>query len=89
MSCKTPICIDTETLSLEPMKALAVGIGFGIKPHEAYYIPFNGSIEKGKALQMLKPLLENPKLSFIGHNIKYDMHVLANEGQTTMSMHNN
>ena len=32
------------------------------------------------AIRILKPLLENPGVLKIGHNIKYDMHILAREG---------
>lgn len=32
-----------------------------------------------KALALLKPVLENPSITKIGHNIKYDLHILAKE----------
>ena len=31
-------------------------------------------------IDTLKPLLENPEIAYIGHHIKYDLHVLANAG---------
>jgi len=74
------ICVDTETTDIRPMYAEIVGIGFGVAPKEAWYVPCNGQLGKQKVLSLLKPLLEDPKIGFIGHNIKYDMHVLANEG---------
>ncbi|MCA1940796.1 MAG: DNA polymerase I [Caenispirillum bisanense] len=37
-------------------------------------------IDVGEALKRLKPLLESPAVLKIGHNIKYDIHVLAREG---------
>lgn len=74
------ICVDTETTDVRPMMAEVVGIGFGIAPGEAWYIPCNGKLGKKKVLSLLKPLLENPHIGFIGHNIKYDLHVLCNEG---------
>lgn len=74
------ICIDTETTSVEPMLASLVGIGLGVNKGEAWYIPCNGKLGKKAVLSTLKPLLENPKIGFIGHNIKYDLHVLLNEG---------
>ena len=67
------ICIDTETTHVRPMLAKIVGIGLGIRPGEAWYVP-------AQFLSILKPLLENPRIGFIGHNIKYDIHVLLNEG---------
>ena len=39
-----------------------------------------GPSREQKVLSLLRPLLENPRIGFIGHNIKYDLHVLLNEG---------
>ena len=74
------ICIDVESTDVRPMRAELVGLGIGICPKRAWYVPMNGNLGKKKALELLKPLLENPDIGFIGHNIKYDLHVLANEG---------
>ncbi len=74
------LCIDTETTDVRPMRAALVGIGIAITPEEIWYIPTNGRLGKKRILSALKPLLENPAISFIGHNIKYDLHVLCNEG---------
>ncbi|HEY2811098.1 MAG TPA: DNA polymerase I [Rhabdochlamydiaceae bacterium] len=72
------ICIDTETTDVRPMQAELVGIGFGVHLGEAWYVPMNGRVGKKKALAELKGLLEDPQKYFIGHNIKYELHVLAN-----------
>lgn len=74
------LCIDTETTHLHPMLAHPVGIGLGIKPFQAWYVPLNGKVEKKEVLAVLKPLFENPHIGWIGHNLKYDLHVLLNEG---------
>lgn len=74
------LCIDTETTSLHPMGAKAIGIGVGFQKGEAWYIPLNGQIDRDIAIEHLKPLLESTKIDFYGHNIKYDLHVLMNEG---------
>lgn len=74
------ICIDTETTDVRPMLAHLVGIGLGVVPGEAWYVPCNGKLGKETVLEILKPLLENPHIGFLGHNIKYDVHVLLNEG---------
>jgi DNA polymerase I len=74
------ICLDTETTDLHPLQAHLVGIGIGFKPKKAWYLPANGELGKEKILRALKPLLENPEIGIVGHNIKYDMHVLLNEG---------
>jgi len=40
----------------------------------------DGQIELTSALKLLKPILENPAILKIGHNIKYDMLVMRNYG---------
>jgi DNA polymerase-1 len=80
LSKEKEICIDTETTDVRPMSAKLVGIGLGLEPGQAWYIPLNSKIPKERILKHLKPLLENPEIGFIGHNIKYDVHVLWNEG---------
>ncbi|NGX50800.1 MAG: DNA polymerase I [Chlamydiae bacterium] len=74
------VCIDTETHTLEPMRARLVGVGFCIEPRKAWYIPMNGKLGLDAALKELKPLIENPAIAFYGHNIKYDIHILRNHG---------
>ncbi len=74
------LCIDTETTELDPMKAEPVGIGIGENEEALFYIPCNGNLGKEKVLSLLKPLLESPDIGFIGHNIKYDLHILKNQG---------
>ncbi len=78
---------DTETTSLSYMDAAIVGLAFAIHPKKAAYIPLTHDYENAptqlnreRVLQALKPLLENPRIKKIGHNIKYDMEVLANDG---------
>ncbi len=81
------IAVDTETTSKNPMKAKLVGLSFATKPHEAFYIPcahdYLGAPEQldlSFVLTALKPLLENPDLSKVGQNIKYDWMVLVRHG---------
>jgi DNA polymerase I len=74
------ICVDTETTDWRPMRAELVGIGLGFKTGAAWYVPMNGNLGKEIALKVLRPLLENPHIRFIGHNIKYELHVLCNAG---------
>ncbi len=79
------IAFDTETTSLNYMQAELVGVSFAVKANEAAYVPFGHDyldaptqLTRDYVLQALKPLLENPKLIKVGHNLKYDMTVLAN-----------
>ncbi len=62
------------------MQAKIVGFGFAKQEAEAWYVPCNGKLGKEKVLKLLSPLLETKSIGWIGHNIKYDLHVLANEG---------
>jgi len=71
-------CLDTETTSESPLRAEAVGIGLGLSENEIWYIPLNGSLAKEKIIATLKPLLESKSL--VGHNIKYDLHILKGLG---------
>ncbi len=78
---------DTETTSLDYMQAKIVGVSFAVLPHEAAYVPlahdYLGApeqLDRDSVLEKLKPLLENPAVSKLGQNLKYDMSVLANHG---------
>ncbi len=80
---------DTETTSLRYMDAEIVGVSFAIEPGEAAYVPlghdYMGAPEqlgRDEVLNQLKPLLEDPGLSKVGQNLKYDKNVLANHGIT-------
>jgi DNA polymerase-1 len=74
------IVIDTETTDIRPMYAHLVGIGFALHPSEAWYIPLNGDLGKKKIIQELIHLFSKHGPSLCGHNLKYDLHVLLNEG---------
>ena len=79
--------IDTETDSLDPMRARLVGISLAVAVGEAAYIPIRHSypgapdqLSVEVVLARLKPWLENPAAPKVGQNTKYDSHVLANAG---------
>jgi DNA polymerase I len=78
---------DTETTSLDYMRAEIVGVSFAVEPGTAAYVPlahvYPGApdqLERARVLAALKPLLESEAHGKIGHNLKYDAHVLANAG---------
>lgn len=78
---------DTETTHLDVMQAELVGLSFAISGTTAVYIPLAHDyadappqLDRAWVLQQLKPLFEDPKQLKIGHNLKYDMGVLANYG---------
>jgi len=79
--------IDTETTSLDAMRAEIVGVSLSVLPGEAAYIPLahNGpgapaQLPLAEVLARLKPWLENPAHLKLGQHIKYDRHVFANHG---------
>jgi|688.fasta_scaffold11209_4 DNA polymerase-1 len=80
LSKQKEVCFDTETDNIRPQSAKLVGIGFGVSPGKAWYIPTNGKLGLDRVIEGLKKLMEHKSVSFYGHNIKYDHHVLTNYG---------
>jgi DNA polymerase-1 len=81
------VAVDTETTSLDEMRAEIVGISFSVTPGEAAYIPLRHAgpgapvqLPFDEVLARLKPWLENPLKHKLGQHIKYDRHVFANHG---------
>ena len=79
--------LDTETTSLDYIQARIVGLSFAVAPGAAAYVPLAhgylgapAQIDREAVLAQLKPLLEDPARPKAGHNLKYDMSVLANHG---------
>lgn len=85
---KAPVfAFDTETDSLDNISANLVGLSFAIEPGVAAYIPVAhdyldapDQISRERALELLKPLLEDEKALKVGQNLKYDRGILANYG---------
>jgi len=74
---QTEICFDTETTGLDANDAELVGMSFSYKPGEAYFVTCTSDYEATcNLLELLKPLFDNPHLTWIGHNLKYDLLVL-------------
>jgi len=68
---------DTETTGLNSHMAELVGLSFSIKEKTAFYVPISARREEAENLvTKFKAVLENPKISKIGQNIKYDALVL-------------
>ena len=81
--------VDTETDSLDGMRARIVGISFAIEPGRAAYVPLAHNYADApeqlpidEVLAKLRPWLEDPTQAKVGQNIKYDLHVFANAGIT-------
>ena len=81
------VAVDTETTSLDYMRAQLVGISLAVEPGKAAYIPFAHDylgapeqLSRDFVLEKIKPLLEDPAIAKVGQNLKYDMSVLAQHG---------
>ncbi|MDP3677283.1 MAG: DNA polymerase I [Novosphingobium sp.] len=85
------VAFDTETSSLDAMRADLAGVSLALGPNDACYIPLGhgGSdmfaekplqIGKAEALARLKPLLESDAVLKIGQNAKYDINIFARHG---------
>ncbi|MFT6589208.1 MAG: DNA polymerase-1 [Rhodoferax sp.] len=81
------VALDTETTSLDEMRAEIVGISFSVTPGEAAYIPLahtypeaSVQLPRDAVLAKLRPWLENPAHLKLGQHVKYDRHVFANHG---------
>ena len=84
---KKTFAFDMETTSKRPVWARAVGISFSFEEGKACYLPLThrylgvpSQLGLGMVFEKLKPILENEHIKKCGHNIKYDLIVLANEG---------
>ena len=74
---------DTETTSLNPRNARLVGISFSTKAHCGWFVPIPESSEDAtRTLEKLRPVFNNSKLIKIGHNLKFDLSILAEQGIT-------
>ncbi len=97
------VAVDTETTSLDAMRAQIVGFSLSVEPGKACYVPLahkegqaqakldfgdshgggggNGrlpdQIPQKLALEELRRLLADESVLKVGHNVKYDMQVLA------------
>lgn len=90
------LAVDTETTGLTPAKAQLVGVCLSAELGKGYYMPLGhtsapqdllgGPPEEIKqmdlraAIDLLKPVLEDPRVIKIGHNMKYDWQMLAQHG---------
>ncbi|HEX9859389.1 MAG TPA: DNA polymerase I, partial [Paracoccaceae bacterium] len=90
------VAVDTETTSLDEMRAELVGISLCVEPGAACYIPLGhrqgggdlfgssdltaGQMPAATALALLKPVLEDDTILKIGQNMKYDAKIFARHG---------
>src|SRR5207249_4602385 len=90
------VALDTETTSLDPMRADLVGMSLAVAPGRSWYFPFahvaaEGELAGGTAprnlpsltsaeLAPLRELLGDARVPKAGHNVKYDWLVLRRAG---------
>ena len=90
------VAVDTETTSLDEMRAELVGVSLCIEPGRAAYLPLGhkqggddlfggaalaeGQMPLQEALDLLKPVLEDDAILKIGQNMKYDFKIFARHG---------
>ena len=81
--------VDVESTGLDAIRAELVGLSFSVEPGHAYYVPVghtpdaaaeSGQLAREQVLERLAPLLADAKQPKVGHNIKYDLLVLAGAG---------
>jgi DNA polymerase-1 len=86
------VAVDTETDKLDSMESGLVGISLSTGPGRACYIPLAHrstddmfgevppQLPLDTAIRLLRPLLADDSVLKIGHNLKYDLNVLARVG---------
>lgn len=78
--CQT-VCFDTETTGTNAILAEMVGLSLSTEEGKAFYIPVpKNRYEVKKILEPFRPIFESETITKVGHNIKYDLTMLANYG---------
>lgn len=65
---------DTETTGLNPRSADLVGLSFATEAHSGWWVPASP-----EALSALRPVFADAGLIKIGHNLKFDLAILAEQ----------
>lgn len=76
------LALDTESTSKDAMMASLVGLSLSWRPQLGRYVPSpmpDGTSER-EVLQALRPALTGETCLKVGHNIKYDLILLARHG---------
>lgn len=79
LSGEREFCFDTETTGFDIFSDRVVGISFAVKPFEAWYVAFTEEHSEEFA-SMLRPLFENPAITKVAQNMKFDLLVLRRLG---------
>ncbi|MHC4599114.1 MAG: DNA polymerase I [Planctomycetota bacterium] len=76
---------DLETTGRDPIGAELVGLSFADRPGRALYVPVRAPkgrklLGEAEVLDGLQPILSDPSIGKIGHNLKFDATVLLRRG---------
>ncbi|WP_158756406.1 DNA polymerase I [Dyella sp. S184] len=81
------IAFDTETTSIDAMRADIVGLSLSIEPGHACYIPLGHDypgapkqLDRDAVLAALKPVFEDAGKPKLGQHAKYDINILSHYG---------
>ncbi len=81
LSQQESICFDSETTAIDPVEADLVGLSFAYRAGEAFYVPVPEDRTEAQAVvDVFKPVLQNPAITKIGQNLKYDLLMLKKYG---------
>jgi DNA polymerase I len=75
---KKEISFDTETTNIDANNAELVGISFSTEAGKGWFVPLpcEDVSETKRLLNFFKPVFDNEDITWIGHNIKYDLLML-------------
>ena len=72
------VSLDTETTSVEAIRAKLVGLSFAVAGGKAWYVAVPPEeTEALKITNIFKPFYEDTRILKVGQNLKYDLTVLA------------
>jgi len=81
------IAFDTETTSIDSMRAEMVGLSLSVETGEACYVPLAhdypgtpAQLPRDQVLARLKPIFEDPARPKLGQHAKYDINILSHYG---------
>jgi DNA polymerase-1 len=82
------IAFDVETTATDAMQSELVGISVAVEPGEGYYIPIGHQpdlsgttqLDLASVIEALQGPMTDPKIEKVGHNLKFDVTLLARHG---------
>jgi DNA polymerase I len=88
------IAFDSETDSLDPLRARLIGLSFAVEAGRACYIPLGhdgpgapAQLPSAAVLDALRPILSDASRPKLGQHGKYDLHVLRRHGIDVAGYH--